>query len=97
MVNPFDEPYAIPTHCFVGKESVLCSFLYDNKRCYTSLRSGEEARTGQAIPQPQTPFFPQWQIGDWVIGTYSAELTEKDLPDAGGEVLLLFDLSPIED
>ena len=97
MSNPFDEPYAIPTHCFVGEGSVLCSFLYDNKRYYTLLRSDEEARTGQAIPQPQTPFFPQWQIGDRVTGTYSAEFTEKDLPDAGGEVLLLFDLSPIED
>lgn len=95
--NPFDEPYAIPTHCFVGKESLLCSFLYGNERYYTLSQPGEEAKTGQAVPQPQTPFFPQWQIEDWAVGTYSNETTAKNLPDAGGEVLLLFELSPIED
>lgn len=88
-LNPLEEPYALPTHCFVGKERVLCSFLYGKQRYYTLSAPGGEVRTGVAVSPSQVPFFPQWQVGDILAGTCSTQgNTGQD-----GEVLLLFDLN----
>ena len=97
MTDPFDEPYAIPTHCFVGEESILCSFLYNDKRYYALSLPGKAIKTGQIIPQQPSPFFPQWQIGDMTIGTYSGDFSSDDSSDSTGEMLLLFGLNSIED
>lgn len=43
------------------------------------------------------PFFPQWQIGDMTIGTYSGDFSSDDSSDSTGEMLLLFGLNAIED
>lgn len=97
MTDPFDEPYAIPTHCFVGEESILCSFLYNDKRYYALSQPGKAIKTGQIIPRQTAPFFPQWQIGDMTIGTYSGDFSSDDSSDSTGEMLLLFGLNAIED
>lgn len=90
-VNIFEKPYAIPCQFFHIKNSYLRSFLYQGKR-YHCLKSASNQKTG-TVPEDSTyPFFPQWQIGDCLIGTCSKELLSSESGDEIGEVLLFYSL-----
>ena len=90
-VNIFEKPYAIPCQFFHIKNSYLRSFIYKGKR-YHCLKSTSNQKIG-TVPEDSTyPFFPQWQIGDCLIGTCSRELLSPESSDEIGEVLLLYSL-----
>ena len=87
-MNVFEEPYVVPSTFFQVGDTSLYSFLYAQKRYYTVV-SSEGVQVGAVPEDSGRPFFPQWQIGDKLVGTYSAPFpgtTEDD----GGEVLSLF-------
>ena len=89
-MNVFEERYAITSSFFQVGDTSLYSFLYAQKRYYAVV-SPAGVQMGSVPEDAACPFFPQWQAGDLLIGTYSAPfagMTEDD----GGEVLALFSL-----
>ena len=89
-MNVFEEPYVVPSTFFQVGDTSLYSFLYAQKRYYAVV-SPEGVQVGAVPEDSGCPFFPQWQLGDKLAGTYSAPFpgtTEDD----GGEVLSLFSL-----
>ena len=89
-MNVFEERYAITSSFFQVGDTSLYSFLYAQKRYYAVV-SPAGVQMGSVPEDVACPFFPQWQAGDLLIGTYSAPfagMTEDD----GGEVLALFSL-----
>lgn len=87
-MNVFEEPYVVPSTFFQMGDTSLYSFLYAQKRYYAVV-SSEGIQVGLVPEDSERPFFPQWQVGDKLAGTYSAPFPGTT-EDNGGEVISLF-------
>lgn len=90
-VNIWEKPYAIPCQFFQAKESFLQSFLYQEKR-YHYIKSDSGNKLGTIPEDSEFPFFPQWQIDDYLVGTCSSDLLFSVSNYYDGEVLLFYTL-----
>lgn len=90
--------YAIPSEFFKIDSLSIRSFLFSENRYYDfNSSSWSSPQTGLVEDkQGNIPFYPRWQAGDMLIGTYSPNEiedtlnTEKDF--VNGERLILFTL-----
>lgn len=90
--NPYEDRYALPAHFFQTPQAQVHSFLYQGKRYYSFVYP-DKVVSGIVASESALPFFPQWQVGNCLVGSCASEELQSD-PDSKktGESLLLFTL-----
>lgn len=91
-INMLRSPYVIPGHFFHSDEAFIHSYVYKGERYYTFISEDfSKQKTGVVMDcDGKIPFFPRWQSGNWLIGSYSYD--ETDGEEKYGNVLVLFSL-----
>lgn len=87
--------YAVTSEFFHVDSLLVNSFLYANKRYYGfAPDGGTVCRAGMMVDSHSgKPFFPQWQMGNVLVASYSYdEADESDEKGKYGNALLLFTL-----
>ena len=85
--------YAIMCEFFCVDQTLVSSFLHGGKRYYNFLLPDSvPLQVGTIKRKPnQLPFFPRWQLGNMLVGSYVRDDTENPSAESG-DALLLFTL-----
>lgn len=81
----FDGPYAFVSNSFSNASYIVTSFFYKHKRYYSVIDKKLDKVDSGVIynAESKLPFFPQWQVGNVLIGTCDFIESQEFLGDAG--------------
>jgi hypothetical protein len=78
-INLFEKPYAFNVNFFALDQKIIFSFFKNENRYYGIYDLNDETFKAGKIKDKKAnlPFFPQWQVNDYLIGICPVELLES--------------------